>query len=153
MCIRDSLVYRPEQNRRRRSAPNLHYDPCGSSAGCDLVCHTCGTSTPWPTVFSLGAPLSARHVNPLADCFFSWRTSERAAHPLRPSCRAISTRIHVSRKDSCLALLGRPPASQSVFHCCTLQVRLTLRSGLICCNYSSGPIPPPNSSNRVPRNI
>ena len=37
---RAHLVYRPEQNRRRRTAPNLDCDPCGSSVGCDLLRHT-----------------------------------------------------------------------------------------------------------------
>ena len=91
--------------------------------------------------------------SPLADCFFSWRTPERAAPPL-PSCRAMSTRIQFFLGKRLLpCFLARPPASQSVLHCCTLQVRLTPSSGLFAVTYSSGPIPPPNSSNRVPRNI
>ena len=43
------------------------------------------------------------------------------------------------RRDSCRAFLARPPASQSVLHCCTLQVRLTPSSGLICCNLQQRP--------------
>ena len=43
---REHLVYRPEQIRRRRSAPNLDCDPCGSSAGSNLLRHTYGMSAP-----------------------------------------------------------------------------------------------------------
>ena len=75
------------------------------------------------------------HVSPLADCFFSRRTPERTAHPLRPSCRAMSTRIQTFSERLLPCFLARPPASQSVLHCCTLQVRLTPSSGLICCTY------------------
>ena len=71
--------------------------------------------------------------------FFSWRTPERAAHPLRPSCRAMSTRIQVSSERLLPCFLARPPASQSVLHCCTPQVRLTPSSGLICCNLQQRP--------------
>ena len=60
---RAHLVYRPEQNRRRRSAPNLDCYPCGSSFECDLFRHICGMSAPWPTAFFLGAPLSAPHLH------------------------------------------------------------------------------------------
>ena len=113
---RAHLVYRPEQNHRRRSAPNLHCDPCGSSAGCDLLCHTCGTSAPWPTVFFLGAPLSAR------------RTSTAVFMP-----RHVHQDPSLSSERLLPCFLARPPASQSVLHCCTLQVRLPPSSGLICC--------------------
>ena len=84
---RAHLVYRPEQNRRRRSAPNLDCDPRGSSAGCDLVCHTYGMSAPWPTAFFLGAPLSAPHIH----CGLH-------AAPCPPGFK-------LSRRDSCLAFL------------------------------------------------
>ena len=114
MCIRD-------RNRRRHSAPNLDCDSCGSSAGCGLLCHTYGTSAPWPTTFFLGAPLSA----PDLHC----------------GLHAVPCLIgfNVSRRDSCLAFFARPPASQSVLHCCTLQVRLTPSRGLICCNLQQRP--------------
>ena len=65
---RAQLVYRPEQNRRRRSVPNLDSDPCGSSAGCDLLRYTYGMSSPWATAFFLGAPLSAPHLH----CYHCW---------------------------------------------------------------------------------
>ena len=65
---RAHLVYRPEQNRRPRSAPNLDCDPCGSSVGCDLLRRTYGMSAPWPTAFVLGAPLSAPHLH----CYHCW---------------------------------------------------------------------------------
>ena len=44
----------------------------------------------------------------------------------------------VSRRDSCLPFLARPPASQSVLHCCTLH--LTPGSGLTCCNLQQRPV-------------
>ena len=102
------LVYRPEQNRRRRSAPNLDCDPCGSSVGCDLLRHTYGMSAPWPTAFGL-------HAAPCPPGF------------------------KVTRRDSCLAFLARPPASQSVLHCYTLHVSLTPSSGKTCCNLEHRP--------------
>ena len=46
-----------------------------------------------------------------------------------------------------LLFVARPPASQSVLHCCTLQVRLTPSSGLICCNLQQRP----NSSAKLLR--
>ena len=102
MCIRDR-VYRPEQNRRRRSAPDLDCDPCGSSAGCDLLRHTYGMSAPWSTAFFLGAPLSAPHIH----CGLH-------AAPCPPGFNFFSERLLP-------CFLARPPASQSVLHCCTLQ--------------------------------
>ena len=69
---RAHFVDHPEQNRRRRSAPNLGCYPCGSSFECDLFRHICGIS---PHLW---------HVSPLADCFYSWRAPERAAPPLPP---------------------------------------------------------------------
>ena len=75
------------------------------------------------------------HVSPLADCFFSWRTPERAAHPLRPSCRAMSTRIHVyPRRDSCLVFLRVLQLARA-----SSSVRLTPSSGLICCILQQRP--------------
>ena len=112
---RAHLVYRPEQNRRRRSAPNLDCDARGSSARCDLVYHACGMSAPWPTAFCLAAPLSAPHIH----CGLH-------AAPCPPGFKVSSERILP-------CFLARPPASQSVLHCCTLQVRLPPSSGLICC--------------------
>ena len=98
------LVDRSEQNRCHRYAPNLDCDPCCSSVGCDLLSHTYGMSAPWPTAFFLGAPLNALHLH-------------RSLHdtPCPPGFK-------VSRRDSCLGFLARPPASQSVLHCCTLQL-------------------------------
>ena len=78
-------------------------------------------SAPWPTAFFLGAPLSAPHLH----CGLH-------AAPCPPG-------FNVSRRGSCLAFLARPPASLSVLHCCTLQVRLTPSSGLICCNLQQRP--------------
>ena len=83
------------------------------------------------------ATLMARQ--PLGRLLFSWRTPERAAPPLRPSCRAMSTRIQVSSERLFPCFLARPPASQSVLHCCTLEVRLTPSSGLICWNLQQRP--------------
>ena len=88
---------------------------------CDLVCHTCGMSAPWPTAFFLGAPLSAPHIH----CGLH-------AAPCPPGFKFSSERLLPY-------FLARPPASQSVLHCCTLQVRLTPSSGLICCNLQQRP--------------
>ena len=74
------------------------------------------------------------------------------AHPWarRTSTAAFMPR-HIQRDSEflreTLALLScasssqpkRPPANQSVLHCCTLQVRLTPSSGLICCNLQQLP--------------
>ena len=92
-----TLSTAPNRNRRRRSAPNLDCDLCGSCVGCDLFRHTYGMSAPWPTAF------------------FSWRTPERAAHPLRPSCRAMSTRIQIFLGET-LALLSCASSSLSLIH-------------------------------------
>ena len=73
-------------------------------------------SVPWPTAFFLGAPLSAPHLH----CGLH-------AAPCPPGFKFFSERLLP-------CFLARPPASQSVLHCCTLQVRLTPSSGLICCN-------------------
>ena len=129
MCIRDSVpshdrahfVDRPEQNRRRRFAPNLDCDPCGSSFECDVFRHNYGMSAPWPTAFFLGAPLSAPHIH----CGLHAAPCPRG--------------FKVYRRDTCLAFRSRPPASQSVLHCFTLQVRLTPSGGIICCNLQQRP--------------
>ena len=96
---RAHLVYRLEQNRRRRSAPHLDCDPCGSSVGCDLfatlmACQplgrlslflaralTYGVSAPWPTAFVLGAPLSAAHLH----CYHCWNHGLRRFSRPTPS--------------------------------------------------------------------
>ena len=68
----------PEQNRRRRSAPTLRR----------TLTATLVAVPPDVTYF---APLIASQ--PLSRLLFSWRTPELTAPPLRPSCRAMSTRI------------------------------------------------------------
>ena len=100
---------------------SLDCDPCGSPAGCDLLRHTFGMSASWPSAFFLGAPLSAPHLH----CGLH-------AAPCPPGFKVSSERLLP-------CFLARPPASQNVLHCCTLQVRLTPSSGLICCNLQQGP--------------
>ena len=51
----------------------------------------------------------------------------------------MSTRIQSLSERLLPCFLARPPASQSVLHCCTLQVRLTPSSGLICRNLQQRP--------------